>query len=241
MIKSKIFGLFKKFFIFCELMGFHITPVHFYFPIPNTKELKDDLWLKYSELVGININENIMIELLSIFMKNFKNEYEKFPRNKTSIPHQYYINNGSFEAVDGEIYYCMIRYFKPKRIIEVGAGFSTFLAAQAILKNREENVDCELIAIEPYPNKVLRKGFPGFSKLIVKKVQDVEISEFKKLKENDILFIDSSHVLHIGSDVKYLYLEVLPRLNKGVLIHCHDIFSPAVSQEMGTKRVKILE
>jgi len=63
--------------------------------------------------------------------------------------------------------------------------------------------------------------------LIPKKVQDIPLSEFKKLSENDILFIDSSHVLKIGSDVQYLYLEVLPRLNKGVIVHAHDIFLPA--------------
>jgi len=103
------------------------------------------------------------------------------------------------------------------------------LSAQAILKNEEEDNDyeCELVAIEPYPNDILKAGFPGLSKLIPKKVQDIPLSEFKKLSENDILFIDSSHVLKIGSDVQYEYLEILPRLNKGVIVHAHDIFLPA--------------
>ncbi len=96
------------------------------------------------------------------------------------------------------------------------------------MKNKEEDgIDCELIAIEPYPNKILQKGFPGLSKLIKKEVQDVGLDEFYKLNENDILFIDSSHVLKIGSDVQYEYLEILPRLNKGVIVHVHDIFLPA--------------
>lgn len=209
-------------------MGFHITPNHFYEPIPDTRKLKDKLWQEYSCLIGIDINEENQIKLLSLFASKFREEYECFPKNKTSVPYQYYVNNGGFESVDGEILYCMIRYFKPKRIIEIGSGNSTYLSAQAILKNKEKNrMDFELIAIEPYPSKVLEKGFPGLSKLIKKEVQDVNLTEFGQLKENDILFIDSSHVLKIGSDVQYEYLEILPRLNKSVIVHIHDIFFPS--------------
>jgi hypothetical protein len=122
----------------------------------------------------------------------------------------------------------MIRHFKPKKIFEIGSGNSTYLAAQAVLKNKEENgKGCELIAFEPYPNDVLRAGFPGLSKLIPTKIQNIALSKFSELKENDILFIDSSHVLKIGGDVQYEYLEILPRLNKGVIVHIHDIFLPA--------------
>lgn len=218
----------KKTFSFWQMLGFHITPVHFYESIPDTRELKDSLWRKHPELVGINMNEKKQLELLSFFASKFKKEYEAFPRNKTLIAYQYYVGNEGFESVDGEILYCMIRYFKPKRIIEIGSGNSTYLSAQAILKNKEEDgTNCELIAVEPYPNKILEKGFPGFSKLIKNEVQEIPLSEFEKLRENDILFIDSSHVLKIGSDVQYEYLEILPRLNKGVIVHIHDIFLPA--------------
>lgn len=57
-------------------------------------------------------------------------------------------------------------------------------------------------------------------------MEEIPLSTFQKLKENDILFIDSSHVLKIGSDVFYEYLEIIPRLNKGVIVHSHDIFFP---------------
>jgi predicted O-methyltransferase YrrM len=122
----------------------------------------------------------------------------------------------------------MIRHFKPKRIIEIGSGYSTRLSAQAILKNREINAsyECELTAIEPYPSEVLRTGFPGLSRLITDEVQSVSLAEFEKLEEKDILFIDSSHVLCIGSDVQYEILDILPRLKKGVIVHFHDIFFP---------------
>jgi hypothetical protein len=122
----------------------------------------------------------------------------------------------------------MVRYFKPKRVFEIGSGNSTYLSAQALLKNKDEdNHKNELIAIEPYPNDVLKTGFPGLSKLISEKIQNTPTSEFSKLEEKDILFVDSSHVLKIGSDVQYEILEILPRLNEGVIVHIHDTFLPA--------------
>ena len=213
----------------CQRMGFHVTPNSFYHPVPDTRKLTEDLWSKRSELAGIDLNEQKQLELLSLFESKLKNEYELFPRNRTTIPYEYFVDNLAFTSVDGEILYCMIRHFKPRRIYEIGSGISTYLSAQAVLKNAEEDsgYKCELVAIEPYPNKILEAGFPGLSKLISKEVQDVPLSEFEKLTENDILFIDSSHVLRIGSDVQYEYLEILPRLNKGVIVHAHDIFLPA--------------
>lgn len=217
----------KKTFSFWQMFGFHITPNHFYEPIPDTKKLKNNLWQGYSNLIGIDMNGKKQLKLLSYFVSNFKKEYESFLKEKTSIPYKYYVNNRSFASTDGEVLYCMIRFLKPKKVVEIGSGFSTYLLTEAILKNKKENnINTELIIIDPYPSKVLEKGLPEFSKLIKKEVQDVSLSFFHKLKENDILFIDSSHTLKIGSDVQYEYLEILPSLNVGVIIHIHDIFLP---------------
>ena len=216
----------RKYFQIWERKGFHITCNNFYQPIPDTRTLKDELWLRHSELVGINMNEQKQIQFLNQCME-FKEEYDNFPKNKPLKMNQYYINNTWFGVIDAEILYCMIRHFKPKKIIEIGSGYSTYLSVQAILKNEEESGNkSELIAIEPYPNEVLRSGFYGLSKLISKKVKEIDLLEFNNLKENDILFIDSSHVLKIGSDVQYEYLEILPRLKRGVIVHLHDIFLP---------------
>lgn len=218
---------FVRLFSLWERIGFHITPNHFYQPIPDTRALKDELWVRRSELIGIDMNEQKQVQLLKQFLR-FKSEYDAFPRNKGSKPHQYYIHNNMFRSVDAEILYCMIRYFKPKKIIEIGSGYSTYLSAQAILKNAEESGNrAKLTAIEPYPNEVLTSGFPGLSKLISAKVEEIDPISFNELKKNDILFIDSSHVLKIGGDIQYEYLEVLPRLNRGVIVHIHDIFLPA--------------
>jgi hypothetical protein len=133
-----------------------------------------------------------------------------------------------FGSIDAEILHCMIRYFKPGKIIEIGSGYSTLLSAQAILKNQEEedSYKCDLVAIEPYPNALLKTGFPGLSELVSKPIQEIPLSMFEGLTENDILFIDSSHVLRTGGDVQFEYLEILPRLNKGVVVQIHDIRFP---------------
>ncbi|HZK61462.1 MAG TPA: class I SAM-dependent methyltransferase [Anaerovoracaceae bacterium] len=229
-IKQKCAGalnrVIKESFGFWQRIGIHVTPNNFYEPIPDTTSLKDKLWSEHSQLVGINMNDQRQLELLSMFNIEFKDEYQRFPRERTRVRCEYFINNGVFESVDGEILYCMVRKFKPKLILEIGSGFSTFLSANAVIRNKECKSECELVSIEPYPNEILQAGFQGLTKLIPQKVQEVPFSTFEELQENDILFIDSSHVLKIGSDVQYEYLEILPRLNKGVIIHVHDIFLP---------------
>lgn len=219
---------FNKLFSFWQFLGFHITPNGYYQPIPDMRTIENS-WDKTSELIGIDLNGHVQLRLLASFAAGYKAEYDKFALEKSQIskPYEYYINNKQFESVDGEMLYCMIRHFKPKRIIEIGSGNSTYCAAKAVLKNAEEDKPCKLIAIEPYPNEYLQKGFPGLYKLLSQKVEGVQLSEFAELQENDILFIDSSHVLKIGGDVQYEFLEILPRLNRGVIVHFHDIFLPA--------------
>jgi hypothetical protein len=218
----------KKYFPLWESKGFHITPVHFYEPIPDTRELKDDLWEKKSELIGVDLNEGMQLSLLQTFSSHFKEEYEKFPKNQTSIPHHFSFENETFTLIDAEILYSMIRHFKPRRIIEIGSGATTCLSAQAIMENKKHDVnfECNLTAIEPYPNDTLKNGFPFFTQLIQDKVQNIPLSRFIELEASDILFIDSSHVLALGSDVQYEFLEILPRIKRGVIVHIHDIFFP---------------
>jgi len=137
------------------------------------------------------------------------------------------MRNGAFDGMGGAILYSMVRCFKPQKVIEIGSGNSTYLLAQGLKRNVEvTGQQSELTVIDPYPNDVVRAGFPGLSRLVLARVQDVPLSEFSALGENDMIFIDSSHVLSIGSDVQYEYLEMITRLNKGVVVHVHDVFLP---------------
>lgn len=228
MIQAALKQAFYRTFPLWERLGIHITPVHFYMPIPDTRSLGEELWDHPSDLPGLDLRTEGQLKLVDCLAGLYRCEYDRFPEEKTAIAHQYYRRNGVFTSVDAEMLYGMVRYFKPRRLIEVGGGHSTYVSAHAINTNAAEDLQyqCELTLIEPFPNNVVKRGFPGLSRLIARRVQDVPLAEFERLQENDILFIDSSHVLAIGSDVRYEVLEILPRLNKGVLVHFHDIFLP---------------
>lgn len=214
-------GDFSKFdmFEYLESKGLHLTPVHYYQPIPNTANINWKKLSKPQKIFGINFNDKKQIKLVNTF-KRYQKEYNNFPTIKSEDNSKFFLNNLAFDNIDALNYYNIIRYFKPKTIIEIGSGQSTKIAAQACLLNKKT----KLISIEPYPQEILTKGFPGLNKLITKKVEEININFFKKLNKNDILFIDSSHVLNTGGDVAYEILNILPQLKKGVIIHIHDIF-----------------
>jgi predicted O-methyltransferase YrrM len=209
----------RRTFGFWETLGLHVTPVHFYEPIPDTRSIAGSLWDARCA-IGVEMNDAQQVERLTNCYLRYKEEYEQFPRVKPKGT-GFWTSNPSFGSIDAEVLYCTIRSFQPKRIVEVGSGYSTFLAIQALRKNGKG----ELLCIEPYPNEARLPNLNEIA-LIRQRVQDVPLSLFESLEANDILFIDSSHVLSCGSDVAFEFLEILPRLKNGVLVHFHDIFLP---------------
>ena len=133
--------------------------------------------------------------------------------------------NSQFEWMDARVLFVMLRTIAPKRIVEVGSGYTTLLMADVNRRYLDSRVD--ITCIEPYPRPFLSNPACGLRTLIQQKVQDVPLAVFEALEAGDILFIDSSHVSKTGSDVNYLVFEVLPRLRPGVIVHFHDIFLPA--------------
>ncbi len=208
----------RELFLAWERQGFHVTPVHFYEPIPDTQSLPETLWSQPSELVGIDMKDSMQLDLLRNHFSKFRGEYETVPAEPP--PGQLW----PFRGTDVLVAYCMVRHFQPRRIIEVGTGFSSLVLGQAAAKNKTSS----LICIDPFPHELVRKSnsIPALRSLIETKVQDVEMEFFSQLDSGDILFIDSSHTVKIGGDVNYLFLEVLPRLKTGVIVHVHDIFFP---------------
>ena len=215
-------GKFQEIFPVWERHGFHVTPVHFYQPIPDTESLPETLWDRPSELLGIDMNDSVQLDLLTKHFPRFRDEYEKIPIQPTGEESSFHLNNRLFGGTDALVAYCMVRQFQPQLIIEIGSGLSSVLLAQAAARNDGS----DLICIEPFPREFVRKGFPGLRSLIEKKVQDIDLEFFSQLESSDLLFIDSSHAVKIGGDVNYLFLEVLPRLKPGVIVHVHDIFLP---------------
>jgi predicted O-methyltransferase YrrM len=208
----------RELFLNWERHGFHVTPVHFYEPIPDTQSLPETLWSQPSELVGIDMSDAKQLDLLRNQFPKFRSEYENI--SAEPAPGEVW----PFSRTDVLVAYCMVRHFQPRRIIEVGSGFSSVVLGQAAAKNKSS----ALICIDPFPHEVVRETnrVPALQSLIEKKVQDVDLEFFSQLASGDILFIDSSHTVKAGGDVNHLFLEILPRLKPGVIVHVHDIFFP---------------
>lgn len=205
------------------LMNVGVFPIrnHYYEPqFDNRNPIPE--FSQDRNLPGINWNISEQLEMLERFI--FSQELVDIPQEKPDTL-KFYLNNGAFVSGDAEYWYQLIRTIKPKRIFEVGSGNSTLMAVDAIRRNRDDepNYKCKHICIEPYEMPWLEDT--GVS-VVRKKVEEVEVEFFSELQENDILFIDSSHVIRPQGDVLFEYLELLPSLNRGVIVHIHDIFSP---------------
>jgi hypothetical protein len=201
---------------------------HFYVPIPDETDLRDPMLKASSDLVGIDMNEEKALEFLRNVLPKYQAEFrQSFPLHRTEGSEQFHLINGGYMAGDAQVYYALIRHGRPRRIIEIGGGNSSLLAAAACLRNREDyGVKPHLTVIEPYPWDLLKKGVRGVDVLREERIQTVELELFTSLQAGDILFIDSSHVLRPGGDVQREYCEILPRLAPGVLVHIHDISLP---------------
>jgi len=199
---------------------------HFYQPIPDLKDLeRRGVWDKISDMRGIEWNLSKFLNNMSDTMKYTSECY--WPSAESLNPMEFFNNNFSFGYCDAAILYCMIRKHKPKRLIEVGSGMSSRVIANALQTNMSENssYDPEYTIIDPY-SLIDISLFPKGTSLLKQQVEVTDLSTFEALSENDILFIDSSHVCKIGSDVNFEVLEVLPSLRSGVYVHFHDIVMP---------------
>ncbi len=218
--------IFAAGFRMMQRIGVNLTPNHFYWPIPDFRQLELRDWQALSRMVGVDLGLDQQLKRLQSFVLEYGEELH-FPESASEDPTEFHLNNGFFETIDAEVAYCMVRHYKPRRMIEIGGGNSTRLSAAAMKCNAEEGHPGKLFCVEPHPDPVLRSGLQGLTRLIERPVQQIPLEFFDRLNEGDILFLDSSHVVTVGSDVLYEYLEILPRLRPGVIVHVHDVFLPA--------------
>jgi len=188
-----------------------VNPGHLHRPLDEPRDLP-----------GVNWSDEEQLQLLDQF--KYEKELLAFPWEPAGDG-GYYFGNPAFGPGDADILYGLVRHLKPRRFIEIGCGHSTLLVQSAIRRNRDENKDyqCRHVCIEPYEAPWLAKLDV---ELIRQKLEQMDLELFDELEAGDILFIDSSHVIRPQGDVLREYLEILPRLPKGVWIHVHDIFTP---------------
>lgn len=205
-------------------------PGHYYSPIvlvDDIKKREDEIWGKVTKdgITGIDLRTKEQISLIAELSKY----YADIPFKADKQPNiRYQFENGFYLYTDGIVLYSMMRHFNPKKIIEVGSGFSS-----AVMLDTNElffNNNINLTFIEPYPEErllpLMTEKDRKTTTVIKDFVQSVSLDVFKQLEAGDILFIDSTHVVKTGSDVNYILFEILPALQSGVLIHFHDVFYP---------------
>jgi len=206
----------------------YAPPGHYYSCIPDMKQVMARAEVLFRRDVkacpGVDLREAEQLQLLER-MAGYYHE-QPFGEDRTSGS-RYYYPNGFFGIGDAIVLYALFRHFGPKRVIEIGSGFSS--AAMLDTSERFLGGSVAFTFIEPYPDRLLdllRPEDRATQTIVRRPVQEVSLDVFRALESGDVLFIDSSHVLKIGSDVQHIIFNVLPALNPGVLIHFHDVHWP---------------
>ena len=203
-------------------------PGHFYSPLPSLDEIKrsEDTVFDSStrELGGIDLNESGQIALFQELTRYYRDQPFAELRQDGL---RYHLDNPAFVYCDGIIFYCLLRHVRPRKVIEVGSGYSSCVLLDTNERWFDNRVSCTFV--EPYPqllHSLITDEDRRRVTVLARNVQDLEAGVFDQLAAGDILFIDSSHVAKTNSDVNYLFFEILPRLGSGVWVHLHDMFYP---------------
>jgi len=190
--------------------------------VERLKRLSDrGYWSVPRYVHGLNFEparyQKFLSKVCSVYQPNFPEE----PPNSQADTSGFYLQNGWFGPVDAEILYSFVRHFKPARILEIGSGFSTRVVHRAIL---DGSLKTKLTCIDPMPRASVLSYADEYVESVVENVPASNL--VNGLGAHDILFIDSSHVIKTGGDITFLFLEIMPQLKPGVIIHIHDIFLP---------------
>jgi hypothetical protein len=199
-----------------------ILPEHYYTPVFSPASLPESVWSSRFDS-GVDYDVARQLSFLSSVLR-FNSELSNFglePAGDENDTDQYLWKNTQFSHFDAVLYYSMIRHLEPKRVVEIGGGFSTLLASAAVRRNGSTRIRC----VEPYPRPFLERGLQRVD-LIRQAVDAVPLALFDELEEGDILFYDGTHISKTGSDVNHVLLRIFPLLRKGVWIHVHDIYLP---------------
>ena len=219
-LKRQLFRLYRL----GSRFGVHVVPVHYYVGVPDVIELERTTgeWQRKSELPGIELDLDAQLDALRAACVPYQAEFAGNSTYLEAIARSYGPGYGYVEA---QALHSVIRHYKPRRIIEVGSGVSTHCMLTALELNRRDGAEpAAMTCVEPYPSARLRQT--SGIKLLEHRVQAVPVDVFRQLQAGDFLFIDSSHTVKPGSDVNYLFLEILPVLAPRVIVHIHDIYLP---------------
>ncbi len=227
-------GLLFKTFSMLDRAGLHVMPKHYYTPVPDCTWLEQNktLWTGRSSLKGISWD-------LAAQFAWLKDCCEPYYGEVAGLKSYYsYTQNGSglgYGEIESQVLHCFVRRYAPANIIEIGSGVSTMCMLDASALNQRDGKRVpKITCVEPFPSDSLRKRKEV--ELIPQFCQQIPLSLFHRLTPGDVLFIDSTHAVKVGSDVMRIYLEIIPHLPPGIFLHIHDIYLPyAYPRDVFTK------
>jgi predicted O-methyltransferase YrrM len=202
-------------------------PGHYYSPVPDVAEVRareEQVFAAPRQLPGIDLQEDEQLRLVHRLRAHVR---EQPFSDRPTAELRYHFDNEYFSYGDGVVFYGMLRLLQPRRVVEVGSGYSSALLLDVNERFLGGEVRCSFV--EPHPERLLELLRPTDRQrveLITSPVQDVDLELFTGLQSGDVLFIDSSHVAKTASDVNRLFFDVLPDLAPGVFVHVHDILYP---------------
>lgn len=203
-------------------------PGHFYSPVPSIEEVRrrEDIIFGTPprEIPGVDLNEEGQLGLLEQLARYY--DEQPFRPQKVS-DRRYFFENPNYSYGEAIVLYAMIRHLRPTNIVEVGSGYSSCAILDTSELFFDGTINCTFV--DPYPELLLsliEDARPASVRIVDRSVQDVRDELFAQLRQGDILFIDSTHVAKVGSDVNHIFADVLPAVSPGVYVHFHDIFYP---------------
>jgi hypothetical protein len=203
-------------------LGLQLVVASYDSPIPDITSLDPGFFERPNPMRGIAFDVERQLEFLEGELADYCREFDP-PRSAADAgPHRFHLSNGTYERVDAELLYAMVSRFRPRRVLELGSGYSTMIIREALERDGGADSALTLRTYDPYPSRLISPGWP----VTPLAVQDIADDVFQELESGDILFVDTSHTVKLGGDVNRIVLDLLPILAPGVIVHFHDIFLP---------------
>lgn len=203
-------------------LGFELIYISYDSPVPDLNSLERGIFGQPSPMRGVEFDVERQLQFLEQELGGYCREFAPPMREGDAPRGIFYLRNGTYESVDAELLYAMVRRFKPRRVLELGSGFSTLIIREALARDGAASVDGVLCTYDPYRSDLI----PPEARVTALPVQAIPEAAFQELEAGDLLFVDTSHTVKLGGDVNRIVLDLLPLLAPGVIVHFHDIFLP---------------
>jgi len=206
-----------------DRLGLQVMLKTYYSPIPDLRGVPAEIWSEADPMRGIGFDLDaqgaFLEQELSALLKEF------VPDETVDASYRYGVNNDSLSLPDARALFALVRWLRPRAIVELGSGQTSRVISQACRVNAADGHATNYCAFDPFPTGI-DAGLPGLTELALVDAQNVPEDVFAELTSGDILFVDTTHTVKLGSEVNRIVLRVLPLLAPGVVVHFHDIYLP---------------